>query len=141
MSETRVYFARSADGSAVKIGFSRDPVKRMKELNRNGHPILIGTIDGGAEIERGVHNYFASFRMDGEWFRAEDDLLKRVSLMVERGYVIGEEIAARVGMRYIHAKIDEDTYRGLVTAAKAENRTLSSLAAYALSRFIAEKEK
>ena len=41
----------------------------------------------------------------------------------------------------IHVKVDEKAHKELTARAADQKRTLSSLAAYALSRFIAEKEK
>jgi len=80
-----VYFIRSKTGGPVKIGVSRDVNKRLGAL-QTAHPyrlVVVATIhNGGVSAERSLHEQFAEFRLNGEWFewspglgRLIDDLL------------------------------------------------------------------
>lgn len=77
-----VYFIQSYRGGDVKVGWSEDPVARLRAL-QVGHPdrlVLIGVRHGTVGLEPKVHDYLASSRVRGEWFRPCDrmrDLLTR----------------------------------------------------------------
>ncbi len=58
-----IYFARKGD--LIKIGFSANPQKRLREIG--ARPIRI--MDGGFEIERALHDRFRASHVGGEWFR------------------------------------------------------------------------
>lgn len=64
-----VYAVQSGD--AVKIGWAKDPVRRLAELNV-GSPerhLLLGFARGTKEHERELHKLCAKERIRGEWFR------------------------------------------------------------------------
>lgn len=72
-----VYFAGQhgmGDGELVKIGRSRNPVKRMKQLaNQHGfHPRVFGMIPGTSYHETSIHDLFSYRRKEGEWFFADE---------------------------------------------------------------------
>lgn len=74
LPETRqpsVYFVRYRD--RVKIGYSIDPMTRIK-----AHPFdeILAIVPGDRTAEKQAHAAFAHLRENGEWFRAEDDLLE-----------------------------------------------------------------
>lgn len=64
-----------------KIGFSKDPMKRVKQL-QTGHPHKIGlegwfnfkTEKEAREFEKALHEHFKEKRMGGEWFRFDHDV-------------------------------------------------------------------
>jgi len=66
-----VYFALSADESAVKIGHSKSPKKRISTLQcGNSRKLsLYSTRSGGKDMEDSLHKAFAHQRIRGEWFR------------------------------------------------------------------------
>ena len=72
----RIYFIACEPLSAVKIGFtSGDAQKRLKEL-QTGCPVklqLLGCVIGTQDEERMVHKRFARRRMQGEWFKIEEN--------------------------------------------------------------------
>ena len=75
-TKARVYFIRS-DSGPIKIGASVNPEVRLQDL-QNSSPeklCLMGHIHGGFELERLIHEKFGAYRMHGEWFRPEEDLL------------------------------------------------------------------
>lgn len=56
--------------SGYKIGFSTDVNKRIRSLN-TGHKIpcrLIAVAPGGRQLEKSIHERFASSRISREWF-------------------------------------------------------------------------
>jgi hypothetical protein len=75
--KTLVYFAEN-DGR-IKIGISRDPVRRARELNAR----LLVTEPGGRTREAQLHLLFAHHRIAGEWFRPAPDLLAYIEAISE----------------------------------------------------------
>lgn len=66
-----VYFVRYRD--RIKIGYSIDPNDRIK-----AHPVdeILAIIPGDRKDERRYHEQFAHLRENGEWFRAEPELVE-----------------------------------------------------------------
>lgn len=64
-------------GDAVKIGFAKDPVRRLSELNVGapGTHRLIGFARGGKHHEAEIHEICQAHRIRGEWFRKEGYVL------------------------------------------------------------------
>lgn len=85
--ETKVYLISEKpekDSKSIrcfKIGFSKDPMKRVKQL-QTGHPHKIGlegwfnfkTEDEARAFEKALHDHFKEKRMGGEWFRFDHDV-------------------------------------------------------------------
>lgn len=81
-----VYFAVEREVSPgakqhFKIGYSHDPVKRLKQL-QTGHPLKLGlegwlnfeTEEQAQTVEDGYHRMFKYFRTNGEWFTYNKDM-------------------------------------------------------------------
>jgi hypothetical protein len=84
----QIYFI--TDESAIKIGFSKRPAKRMGNL-QSGHPKplkLIGSIDACAYEELIIHRRFDHLRLKGEWFRIEEELLDFIEQFEKDGTLI-----------------------------------------------------
>lgn len=78
-----VYFILNEDSNAIKIGRAKDVQRRLKALQTSSpaHLKLIKVIqtDGAQEahqLEQALHGKFAGLRLAGEWFRADETLLK-----------------------------------------------------------------
>lgn len=74
-----VYFATAqrVGSDSVKIGFTRDLKRRTSQLNI-ASPERIGfclVIPGTMRAEKALHRRFARYRLQGEWFRASDELV------------------------------------------------------------------
>ncbi len=69
-----IYFIQDTKSRAIKIGTSRNPVARLKELQTaHAHPlVLLAVMDGGVVEERELHQKFA--RLHGEWFEPTPEL-------------------------------------------------------------------
>lgn len=60
----------------IKIGYSKDPQKRLKQL-QTGHPKKLGlegwkvceTEEEARAIEHSIHKFFEKNRTNGEWFK------------------------------------------------------------------------
>lgn len=60
----------------VKIGFSREPVSRLKALQVS-IPLeakIVKVFKGTIKMERCLHSRFGAYREQGEWFRKEGTL-------------------------------------------------------------------
>jgi len=67
-----IYVLESSDGSAVKIGRSQTPMKRLHVLrkvsNSNGNAWVSKLQDNSSWLESMCHKYFKDKRTNGEWF-------------------------------------------------------------------------
>ncbi len=68
-----VYFVYAKSQSLLKIGYSKNPLKRLQALSRNVpfNLELLAIRPGGRDLEKAFHRKFKSFRVKGEWFRCE----------------------------------------------------------------------
>lgn len=75
-----IYFVQGENSQRIKIGFSKDPVKRIAALATGcPEPIkVLGAIDGSQAGERALHLKFAHLRVVGEWFRNGPDLVTHI---------------------------------------------------------------
>lgn len=73
-----IYFIRDRRDSRIKIGLSRDPWQRMRELAVTAPDSLelLAVMDGNRDTEAGLHSLFKHLRTAGEWFQPEPDLLR-----------------------------------------------------------------
>lgn len=60
-----VYIATNEHREGFKIGFSRNPKRRLEEQRL--HPVAI--LEGSLGLEWELHQMFADRRIRGEWFR------------------------------------------------------------------------
>lgn len=74
-----VYFAQIGRDGPIKIGDSRDPARRLRELQTNVpwslHLLLVIPHKSANE----VYHHFSSARMKGEWFYPTRDLLNFIA--------------------------------------------------------------
>ena len=79
MESTNIYFIGSLESGTVKIGKSNNPEKRLVELQTaNPHKlVLYGVIDDvSSELERRLHRILDPFRLEGEWFKLTDEVIR-----------------------------------------------------------------
>ncbi len=80
VADAIVYFIGVKGGGPIKIGFTTTLESRCATL-RVGSPVeleLLATEHGGFEVEQALHDRFRLFRMHGEWFRPEAELLAHI---------------------------------------------------------------
>lgn len=89
-----VYFL--TDGKFVKIGLSKNPLKRIKQLNTGNSTKLymLGWIEGDRQLEQALHRKFK--RVNGEWMEATEDLIAYMNSKLDATYVdwLGERLWA-----------------------------------------------
>lgn len=82
----KVYLLQAGD--LFKIGITRGSVKnRIKQLS-TGNPINITIVstyesDKASKVESVLHNTFKSKKVKGEWFKLEDDDIKKFTSLCE----------------------------------------------------------
>lgn len=82
-----IYFMQDDIRDAVKIGVSATPhIRRAHLSTASASDIkLLGCIEGGRTREKLLHDRFSAKRLNGEWFKVDDDLLAAIS------QILGEE--------------------------------------------------
>lgn len=73
----KVYFIQENNSKAIKIGKAVDPNTRLKQL-QTGHPYelkILKVISGGYKEEKKLHKLFEKYRLAGEWFEYNDELM------------------------------------------------------------------
>ena len=66
-----VYFIRDGRSGPIKIGYAKDPERRLARLQTSSPKALylLGAARAELEVERQLHAEFAADRVRGEWFR------------------------------------------------------------------------
>lgn len=71
-----VYLVHASGSSLFKIGYSRDPERRLKSLQTaNGAELKLACVyesRWAPKMERTLHRTYASSRASGEWFELSD---------------------------------------------------------------------
>ncbi len=76
-----IYFAQRQTDGAVKIGWTSDVERRLRELRKENRVavVLLAAFPGDKPDEGRMHLRFAADRIDGEWFRASPSLMSLVN--------------------------------------------------------------
>lgn len=82
-----VYFI--TDKKNIKIGYSKNPNKRIKQLNTGNAKklMLIGYMNGDKNKEKELHCQFSQDRSNGEWFSPSDELLDFINIKFSQIHV------------------------------------------------------
>ncbi|MFF4732862.1 GIY-YIG nuclease family protein [Streptomyces mirabilis] len=103
----RVYLIGSPDSPLVKIGWSDNPERRLRDL-QSGSPValqLLAVYEGGHYVEAELHRRFADKRVHGEWFDLGPDPVAVVSPFVRVAHV---DEAERAGLRQSKHQLQYD---------------------------------
>jgi len=95
-----VYFIQGLCGGAIKIGFSVDPVKRLRAL-QTGYPdtlTILFMVPGNESTERQVHKEFEASRLKGEWFRPDEHVIQKIKEW-KHGLSRIDEAMQKIGLR------------------------------------------
>ncbi len=71
-----VYFIEAVGLSRVKIGYSDDPEKRIKQLS-TGSPVslkIYAKVPGNQAMEKEIHQRFSHLRVENEWFHFTNEI-------------------------------------------------------------------
>ena len=80
--EKLVYFI-GAESGPIKIGIASNPKMRLATLQTAHHEKLtiLAVTGGGQEAERKYHERFAAFRLQGEWFDRNPELITEIDYL------------------------------------------------------------
>ncbi len=82
-----VYFAQAPGGGSIKIGYSSELARRLKELDC----VALATFPGNQLDERELHARFEHIRVDGEWFQPTPELLDFIAELASTARVAGND--------------------------------------------------
>lgn len=79
-----IYFARNTTNGHIKIGYSKNPHRRITQLKHLAHaPIeMLGVIAGDKRREQSIQEQFEHHSVGHEWFNAGDDLMSQVESLI-----------------------------------------------------------
>ena len=71
-----IYFIVDPDRNQVKIGYSANPTKRLKQLETatSSKLVLAAAIPGDRKIEADYHYHFAMYKTRREWFELSPEI-------------------------------------------------------------------
>jgi len=79
-----VYCIRNDAAGAVKIGFSKNPMRRIKQL-QTASPSrlrLVGMLESAQAFETALHEEYAHRRISGEWFDDSDTQISTIMALI-----------------------------------------------------------
>ena len=79
-----VYIVEAESTNRVKIGFSKNPERRIKDLN-GGSPVALHLLCllkvASPSAEKLLHRLFEKDRIKGEWFRKSDQIMHLIEII------------------------------------------------------------
>lgn len=107
-----IYFILDKANDYVKIGYSHDPSKRLKQLQTGNSTSLemLVVIPGMITEERALHETFREYRVRGEWYRYEGmlvvyiDSLLTIDFETVSGYNFGKANNDKVSSRLLETE-------------------------------------
>jgi hypothetical protein len=80
-----VYFCSGKTTGLIKIGWTFDPVRRVKDIQRMSPDRLqmIGFIPGSRELEKMIHEYLSKFRVHNEWFDPQPPVVSLIQDLLD----------------------------------------------------------
>lgn len=144
INKGRVYVITCMGHTLCKIGYtSGDPLKRLQQL-QTGNPFklaLVGSVEGGPEVEARAHKKFADLRLEGEWFQVnpldayfqlrwdlcdDEDVVRRLGRWSPDWVFTSASIAAAYGY-FPEDELDSARYEGRIfhTVATIAGRRVS----------------
>ena len=126
-----VYLIGSTLTRPVKIGVAKNAEARLDEL-RIGSPVplhIIWKARGGRALEGSLHEYFAPYRIHGEWFDFGDE--SPAALVATAAVLMGnpshpQRVTAEGRLRVVHSALTIETPNvvgHLINAASATGRS------------------
>lgn len=93
-----IYFIQVGENGLIKIGYSRNPDKRLETIQSNNHEILnpLGKIPGSLQREKEIHDDLKEFRHKGEWFKPTHEVLEYIEAIKQVDYEIVEGVPVAI---------------------------------------------
>jgi hypothetical protein len=88
-----VYFLRRKSNGEIKIGTSRNPLKRVKNLEHkiDDNLEVLCIIRGGVNLERQLHERFCEYHVRNEWFFPGKKIIDFITELIRDGKDIKHE--------------------------------------------------
>lgn len=79
-----IYFILAPEVAKVKVGISKDPVRRLDEMQAHSpaHLMLVGSIPYEKGLEAKIHTHFILHHSHREWFNWTAEVCREVSDML-----------------------------------------------------------
>lgn len=80
-----VYFIQAFSGGPIKIGYSKNPQRRLAQIQTHHpeHLDLIGVVPANrGELEQRLHQELADWRLSGEWFEDSRAVCRVVEALI-----------------------------------------------------------
>lgn len=87
-----IYFVRQGSHGPIKIGYSAEPIRRVKEL-RTGSPaplFILTTVPGERTDELAIHRRLRRYRGEGEWFAHDTEVFSVIAELENVEYEVVE---------------------------------------------------
>jgi hypothetical protein len=130
---TYIYFIQAKDGGPVKIGWTIDPERRLKVLqSASPHKLVLRKVVRGSQrLEHFLHEHYAAYRLEGEWFEPQSDMpgclhdggISTATWLDNRGQLVSFEEEAREARAARHAA----EHRIVVTPPSRRVKTLEQI--------------
>ena len=80
-----VYLVGCQKNKTLKIGLSRNPEKRLSQLQVSSpHPLkILAKVKGSRGLEQQLHKEFSCLKLSGEWFKWDDSIIEKFHLLSE----------------------------------------------------------
>ena len=78
----KVYFIQAGVNGAIKIGYTDNVGKRLKQIQTgNPHKLnLLKVVNGGFDVESSIHKLFSEYRLEGEWFTPSREIMEYIDI-------------------------------------------------------------
>ena len=80
-----VYVIQSGSDGAIKIGISKNPEQRLSQLQTSNPKELrilyAWQVEDATMLERHLHFVFAEYRLSGEWFKPENEIMDKLEFL------------------------------------------------------------
>ena len=84
-----VYAISDQSNNRIKIGFSKNPKKRLKQLSTGAADklYLLTYFNDDRKLEKSIHKQFKKVRYNGEWLFATKELIEYLNQMSNDKYI------------------------------------------------------
>lgn len=89
MNQGFIYAIADQSGAKMKIGYSKNPNRRLKQLatGSSDRLYILTKFHGDRELEKSIHRQFEKVRYNGEWMKASQELLDYINEKSDNNYV------------------------------------------------------
>lgn len=74
-------------GGRYKVGYSKNPDRRLKELDKRPFKLNIiarsKKLDKAYDLEQELHQKLEKYRINGEWYEFSDDFVERIETLIK----------------------------------------------------------